>query len=145
MPSHYALPDIEALNRHFLGQFQQRGGVEGTDFRPHWDGFLVNCFVTIHPLQNQRATMNHIYSELGAMIRFVAEHVSLFARRDRVQFIVAWDESVQTTGRQILKRWIEAQDAPRLDCALSSLEADSPLCPGWRRAIRFEDDGTSQP
>jgi hypothetical protein len=145
MGSHPAsLPDIASLNQRFLTRFQQRGGVDGADFRPHWDGFLVNCFVTVLPQPTERATLDMIYRELGAMIRFTAEHVALFAGGDRVQFIVGWDESVRTTGRQILKRGMDACDTPRCDCSPSALEADSPLYPGWRRAIRFADETMSR-
>lgn len=143
--SDHLLPDLVRLNEALASLYPGRGGVAGEDFRPGWDGFLVNCYLTILPAASEQETRARVYQTLASLLRFVADHQALFYSGDQAQLIVGWDERVRTTGRQILKKCILVADAPRLVAALDpehleqALEA--PTYPGWCRCIRF--DGVS--
>lgn len=75
----------------------------GTDFRPHWNGDLVNVFTTIYPQGGADETKQFVIACARKLAQWVLENRSRFGRCDRFQIIVGWHKEIRPTGRQIIK------------------------------------------
>ncbi len=78
-------------------------GIKATDFRPHWDGHLVNVFSTITPQKDIAQTERFAVSCARQLADWVVSHRSKFAPGDRFQIIIGWPKSIRMTARQIIK------------------------------------------
>ena len=135
------LPDLAFLERSLQELFPGRALCRGCDFRPHWNGFLVNLSVTILPGVNEEETRRSIFRVLRDLVRFVFGHQVKFGAEDKVQLIVGWDESVRTTGRQIVKMGLAVREA---DGVWASLRDENPeaglsvcLPSSWSQGVVF--------
>jgi hypothetical protein len=78
-------------------------GIEATDFRPHFEGDLVNLFSCIYPGETYLATTSIMLGRIIEMAEWVLDHRSEYASGDQFQLILGWHESVRDAGRQIVK------------------------------------------
>jgi len=78
-------------------------GINATDFRPHWDGNLINVFSTIKPQQDMAQTERFAIGCARQLAGWVVSHRSQFAPGDRFQIIIGWPKSIRATARQIIK------------------------------------------
>ena len=73
------------------------------DFRPHWDGNLVNVFTTIRPQDGADETKRFAIACARELAKWIVENRHRFAKGDKFQIIVGWPKNVRATGRQIIK------------------------------------------
>jgi hypothetical protein len=78
-------------------------GISRCDFRPQWDGDLVNLFSVVDIQQDESATEQFMKDCARAIARWVGEHKKQFGTEDRFQIIIGWPKSIRTTGRQAIK------------------------------------------
>jgi hypothetical protein len=78
-------------------------GIRSTDFRPHFDGDLVNVWSCIHPAKTRLETEGLLAVCIREMAAWILAHRAEFGRSDRFQLILAWPTTVRQTGRQIIK------------------------------------------
>lgn len=78
-------------------------GLEGCDFRPHFDGYLHNLLTTIHPLKSKSETQQLFRNIAIEMANWVISNRGRFGQGDRFQIIVGWPIDVRPTGRQVIK------------------------------------------
>ncbi|MFO1521052.1 MAG: hypothetical protein U1F77_08295 [Kiritimatiellia bacterium] len=78
-------------------------GINRCDFRPQWDGDLVNLFSVIDIQQDESTTEQFMKDCARAIARWVGDHKNQFGADDRFQIIIGWPKSIRTTGRQTIK------------------------------------------
>src|SRR4030095_3096477 len=77
--------------------------ISATDFRPLWDGNLVNVFTTIRPLADAGETQTFAMECARHLAAWILTERSRFGAGDRFQIIIGWPKDVRATGRQIIK------------------------------------------
>jgi hypothetical protein len=93
--------------REFRTSFPD-GGLERCDFRPHFDGFVVNAWSAMLPLQTEAATRESALRLLAEIAQWLQAHAGTFGAGDRLQLIVGFPDSVKRACRQIFKCWLPA-------------------------------------
>jgi hypothetical protein len=78
-------------------------GIRCTDFRPQFDGDLVNVFSCIVPAPTRSEFEQLFVRYTREMASWVLAHKAEFGRGDRFQLILGLPESVRRVGRQIIK------------------------------------------
>ena len=78
-------------------------GISRCDFRPQWDGDLVNLFSTVDMQEDESTTEQFMKDCVRAIAAWVGEHKDQFRAEDRFQIIIGWPTMVRTTGRQTIK------------------------------------------
>ena len=78
-------------------------GINRGDFRPHWDGDLVNLFSTVEPLDSEPATEGLMMDCAKSIANWVTTHRDRFGKEDRFQIIGGWPKTVREAGRQAIK------------------------------------------
>lgn len=101
--------DIPFLNQACRKHFGENSGVDGMDFHPTFAGWLLNCWMTIRPRTTRGETEHYVYARAIDLMRWIGAQSKRLGSEDVIQFIIAWDESVRVTGRQILKVSVKAQ------------------------------------
>ena len=66
------------------------------DFRPHWNGYLVNAGAFVPSELDGQALHDAVYGRVGGLFQWVVKHRRLFANGDRLQILV-WDQGSGTT------------------------------------------------
>ena len=79
------------------------GGLTWCDFRPHFDGFLVNAWCAIAPLADEVETRAEALDTLTQIALWLRANAASFETGDMIQLIVGFPESVKTSSRQIFK------------------------------------------
>lgn len=74
-----------------------------TDFRPHWNGNLVNVFTGIIPAATRAETEGQARHCSRQMALWISKNRDEFGAEDRFQLIVFFPLSVRKYGRQIVK------------------------------------------
>lgn len=80
-----------------------RFSISASDFRPHWDGNLVNVFTTIRPKGDAAVTQEFAIQCARQLAGWILSQCTRFGAGDRFQIIIAWPKDVRPTGRQIIK------------------------------------------
>lgn len=73
------------------------------DFRPHFDGDLINLFTGIVPKLTRPETELQFKEVALEIAVWVLEHRKRFSPGDRFQIIVGWPLDVRSSGRQVVK------------------------------------------
>jgi hypothetical protein len=73
------------------------------DFRPSFDGDLVNLATCIAPKATVKETEDALAGCARQIASWVLTHRKLFAFGDRFQITVGWPESVAKFNRQVVK------------------------------------------
>lgn len=73
------------------------------DFRPHFDGDLVNICTCIEPQVDLPATERLVEECASKIARWIRLNKQIFGAEDRFQIVVGWPRSICETGRQIIK------------------------------------------
>jgi hypothetical protein len=95
--------------RYSIARFVYRlrfahGDLRQCDFRPHFDGHLVNAHVTIKPQATAEQTRELAYHRWIQMIKWLGVLRWLFGPGDRIQMVVG----LRRPPRQLLKGWVLA-------------------------------------
>jgi hypothetical protein len=78
-------------------------GQSSCDFRPTFDGDLVNLFTCVVPGQTVKETENTLSGCARQIAAWVLSHRSQFSLGDRFQIIIGWPESLAKFNRQAVK------------------------------------------
>lgn len=78
-------------------------GMHSCDFRPHFDGDLINLFTTAYPEKTRQETKSRFKEIAFKIATWVLENRSQFSSSDRFQIVVAWPRKIRATGRQVIK------------------------------------------
>lgn len=97
----------------FRARFPE-GGLERCDFRPHFDGYVVNAWCAMLPLHGEAQTREAALALLTEIAAWLRANAATFGVGDRLQLIVGFPESVKHAGRQIFKCWLPAAGLPAL-------------------------------
>ncbi len=110
-------------------------GIRGCDFRPHFDGDLVNVFTTIYPLFSKTETETKFKDIAFAIAEWILDNNSRFSVGDRFQIIAGWPLDVRPNGRQCVKTGGTFDDLQKLvdDRSLISIRD------GWHKTV-FDTD-----
>jgi len=95
--------------------------LEGCDFRPHFDGYLINVAKTVHPLATREKTKELLWEAIREITTWVVQNRSRFSPEDRFQLFCGWAEGVRPCGRQLLK-WGGVRDDLDEILSLNSLD-----------------------
>jgi hypothetical protein len=95
---------VTALNRNDTTEpVWDHVGLQGYDFRPHFNGEFHNLFTAIYPLKTQTET-EHLFRRVAKDIaEWILGDRVRFGREDRFQIIVGWPLDVRPTERQVIK------------------------------------------
>ncbi len=96
-------------------------GISRVDFRPHWNGDLVNLFSAVEPLASELATERLMRDCARSIADWVITHRDRFGREDRFQVIVGWPKNVRETSRQVIKTGGTYEDLQKIvggDCPI---------------------------
>lgn len=75
----------------------------GCDFRPHWDGNLINVFTTIRSLADLETTQAFAIECARQLASWVLSERHQFGVGDKFQIIIGWSKDARPSSRQILK------------------------------------------
>lgn len=78
-------------------------GISRCDFRPQWEGDLVNLFSVVGIREDESSTERFMKHCARAIAGWVVEHKSQFGPEDRFQIIIGWPKSIRDTARQTIK------------------------------------------
>ena len=78
-------------------------GINRCDFRPQWDGDLVNLFSVVDKQESESTTEQFMKDCARAIAGWVGEHKAHFGAGDRFQIIIGWPKTIRATGRQTIK------------------------------------------
>ena len=113
-------------------------GLRGSDFRPHFDGYLHNLFTTIHPLKTESETEQFFRTIAIKLTNWVLSTRGNFWQGDRFQIIVGWPLDVRPTGRQVIKTGGDYDTIKRLIDDPELIQARE----GWSQSLfQNEEDG----
>lgn len=102
-------------------------GINRCDFRPQWDGDLVNLFSVVDIQKDESTTEQFMKDCARAIARWVGEHKNQFGPNDRFQIIIGWPENIRTTGRQTIKTGGTYDDL----ILIATGDAEIDMRPGW--------------
>ncbi|GAA5496357.1 hypothetical protein Rhal01_02540 [Rubritalea halochordaticola] len=78
-------------------------GIRRADFRPDWNGDLVNVYTAVHPCESADDTEAMMQDCARSIAQWILQHRKEFGREDRFQIIVGWPLSIRKSARQALK------------------------------------------
>ena len=133
------------MNYEAIGEsFQQTHGALSHfsfyDFRPTFDGYLVNLAIEIGRSANREATLANAWHQFREMLTWTLQNKDRFGSGDKVQIVVAWTETVRKTCRQILKGGIAVASLSRVPPSLTFAELHKmggfgAELPGWDKGV----------
>jgi hypothetical protein len=131
----------EQIADDFLTDFGEGSHCMHCDFRPQFDGYLLDFAKEISPKPRRVAVLSLAWQTFTQIAKWVSNHRSDFQSGDRCQIIVGWPECVRPTGRQILKGWIDIQKLTNVpvcfdENGFKSLGGDSKLVSGWDHGLK---------
>ena len=106
-------------------------GINRVDFRPHWDGDLVNIFSSVEPLDSEFATERLMVDCARSIAEWVTDHRDRFGSDDRFQIIIGWPKSVREGGRQVIKIGGTFEDLQKINAGEHPIE----MRRGWSRGL----------
>jgi hypothetical protein len=105
-------------------------GINRVDFRPHWDGDLVNIFTSVEPLDTEFATERLMVECARSIAGWVTGHHERFGSDDRFQIIIGWPKSVREGGRQVIKTGGIFEDLQKIADGQQPIEMRRGWCSG---------------
>ena len=111
------------------------GDLRQCDFRPHFDGRLINAHVAIRPQATFEETRDLAYRRWVQMVNWVRLLRWLFGHGDRVQMVVGFRDPM----RQLLKGWVSVdrlRDSDPLNLSASNGALREMVA--WDRSVTAE-------
>ncbi len=115
-------------------------GISRCDFRPHWNGDMVNLFSVVDMRDDESTTEQFMKDCARAIASWVGDHKSHFGTEDRFQIIIGWPKSVRTTGRQTIKTGGTFDDVS----FIASGHAEIEMRRGWSLGIFTQNPNTNK-
>ncbi len=106
-------------------------GISRTDFRPHWDGDLVNVFTSVGPQEDEESTAELMKDCAVEMAKWVLGNRDRFGRNDKFQIIIAWPISVRESGRHTIKTGGTYEDLQMIVSGHKTIE----IRPSWSGGV----------
>ena len=106
-------------------------GINRCDFRPQWNGDLVNVFSAVDIRKDEPTTQQFMKECTRALARWIGEHQDQFGTEDRFQIIIGWPKSVRTSGRQTIKIGGSYVDL----VAIASGDTEIKMKDGWSTSV----------
>ena len=78
-------------------------GVAACDFRPHFNGDMVNVWSCVSPEPTAAATALMLEQRTRIIAQWILDHREEFGEEDQFQIILGWPESLRDTSRQKVK------------------------------------------
>ena len=78
-------------------------GIKRTDFRPEFNGDLVNIFSTVQPQSSKEKTELYIVECTKILVEWILKNKDRFCKEDRFLVIIGWSKAVRETNRHIIK------------------------------------------
>ena len=116
-------------------------GISRCDFRPQWDGDLVNLFSVVDRRDDESATERFMKDCARSIAGWVGEHKEKFGTEDRFQIIIGWPKSVRRTGRQTIKTGGTFHDLELLADGTLGIE----MRRGWSSGVFTENSQANKP
>lgn len=73
------------------------------DFRPHFNGDLINISSCVHPLENVEKTKEFMINCFIEIAKWILENKKMFSPEDKFQIIIGWPLSIRNGARQVIK------------------------------------------
>jgi hypothetical protein len=86
----------------FITRFPD-GNLERCDFRPHFDGDVVNASSAIMPRESEVATRTAALALLAEIAAWLKEHTGVFGTGGRINLVIGFSAKVKRNKRQIFK------------------------------------------
>ncbi len=102
-----------------------------TNFRPHWNGDLVNLATLIHPRGTLSVTTSLVEQCTVLMAGWVLVNRDRFGPEDRFQIVVGLPRSIREVSRQIVKTGGTYQELSEI----LARHREIPLNKGWHVGI----------
>ena len=103
-------PSIET---EFRRHFGEAGNFSWCDFRPHFDGHLINASLTILPLVSANETRDKAWNEFRRIWLWLRDWAAYFDEGDSVQVVVGFPIESKPSG-QIFKGSLKVKDLSKL-------------------------------
>jgi len=100
-------------------------GIRRMDFRPHFDGDLVNVFSAIKPQFTEEMTAQFIKGCAVKLSTWILANRERFGEGDRFQIIIGWPKSVRKSGRQVIKTGGTYEELEQIVTGEKSIELKS--------------------
>jgi hypothetical protein len=114
-------------------------GINRVDFRPHWNGDLVNIFTSVEPLDSESATERMMVECTRSIADWVTCHRDRFGKDDRFQIVIGWPKSVREGGRQVIKTGGSFEDLQKITDGQQPIE----MRRGWSSGV-FPTEPTNE-
>ncbi|MCX6857507.1 MAG: hypothetical protein NTV80_21690 [Verrucomicrobia bacterium] len=106
-------------------------GISRSDFRPEWNGDLVNLFSVVQLQKDECSTEQFMKECVREIACWVGDHREQFGAEDRFEIIIGWPKSVRMTGRQTIKTGGSYDDL----IAIGSNDSEIEMRRGWSTDI----------
>ena len=94
---------MNSIADDFHAEFGIGSVLNGSDFRPHFDGWLYNVARLISPSPSREEHTTKVWAFTREMAAWLLARQARFQPMDRFQLIVGWPEQIRRTSRQIIK------------------------------------------
>lgn len=103
------------------------------DFRPTFNGNLVNLWTCILPTPTIQETKGIFVNHTREIAKWVLSHREQFSPEDRFQIIVGWPVLVRESGRQVIKI------GGTVEVLSGIADGTTPVIPrpGWTKNVQF--------
>jgi hypothetical protein len=101
------------------------------DFRPQWNGDLVNLFSVVNKREDESTTEDFMKDCARSIAGWVGEHKEQFGPEDRFQIVIGWPTNVRTTGRHTIKTGGTYHDLKSLADGLAEIQ----MRRGWSDGV----------
>jgi hypothetical protein len=78
-------------------------GIRKTDFRPHFDGDLINLYSVVSPQSALLDSEKLFLEATRAIAQWILQHKNEFGLHDRFQIILGWPSDIRHSSRQVIK------------------------------------------
>lgn len=134
---------IDKLNKSLRKELGPDALLEATDFRPHFDGFMINVCLPVRPGGTREETRASFWDALQGLALWLSENRKKFTEGDRFQIFTGWAEGVRDSGCQLI-RWGGTMDETQdllgyedLDSFLSET-GEAERFHGWDIGVEFQ-------
>ena len=97
-------------------------GIRRMDFRPHFNGDLVNVFSAVEPQFSEEMTGNFMKDCARKLSAWILVNRDRFGAGDRFQIIIGWPKSVREYGRQVIKTGGTYEELEQIVAGKKSIE-----------------------
>jgi hypothetical protein len=102
-----------SIESEFRRHFGEASSFSWCDFRPHFDGHLINASVVILPLASAKETRDKAWNEFGRIWLWLRDWAACFDEGDGVQVVVGFPGGRKLSG-QMFRGSIKVKELSKL-------------------------------